>query len=227
MKNKPETPAIFDELLNLEKIEPPQLDVLNPAEKAAFIKMLYDKLKTLTGSERDAFMEKTGDLLDQDQFWEYNHTIITEAIKEHAKKYGAIPSKAYIAAQCGLSRQTVHKHLKNFTANAGWTDQMDAINIMTQNVMGTVLRSALTGDLRAARLYLDAAKGIKAGEKAVNNQNNYIQINKTVINQQLIQQLRPEQLDGSADEIDHPWLIQTDQSGRFKLTTLGRTKLTS
>jgi hypothetical protein len=32
---------------------------------------------------------------------------------------------------------------------------------------------------------------------------------------------------GSADEIDHPWLIQTDQSGRFKLTTLGRTKLTS
>jgi hypothetical protein len=32
---------------------------------------------------------------------------------------------------------------------------------------------------------------------------------------------------GKADEIDHPWPIQSDHLGRLKLTTLGRSKLTT
>ena len=60
--------------------------------------------------------------------------------------------------------------------------------------MGTVMKAALKGDLKAAKLFFENSKPRKTKEKPANTQNNYVQLNKTVINQQVIQQLKPEQL---------------------------------
>ncbi len=52
------------------------------------------------------------------------------------------------------------------------------------------------GDVKAAMPFSEAAGklGRSGGLQQLKNQNNYIQINSTVFNQQIVQQLSPEQL---------------------------------
>ncbi len=198
MEKLPQTVHKFDTLLCLEKIEHKHLEALKPDEKAAFMDMLYSKLTKLAEYERDqeldALIGKTAALLDKEFIWEHNHTKIMKAMKAYTKANGTVPSKAYLATTCNLNRKTVHEHLKAFNGNEAWADQNDAINIMSQDIMGTVIKAALKGDLKAAKLYFDTTKAFKPNETRVSTQHNYVQINKTVINQQVIQQLKPEQL---------------------------------
>ena len=108
--------------------------------------------------------------------------------------HGTVPTTSHLAVTCGLSRITVREHLKAFNDSEARSEQNMAVNIMRYDIMGTVIKAALKGDLKAAKLYLETTKAFKAGDTTVNTQNNYVQINKTVINQQVIQQLKPEQL---------------------------------
>ena len=125
--------------------------------------------------------------------WERNHWKIADAIAKYVDQYASMPSKNYIAQSTGLSRETVYKHLKTYAENPGEQSTLDTFSVMTEHVIARVLKAAMQGDLNAARLFLDNMKGLN-GPKQVNQQNNYVQINKTIINQQVIQQLKPEQL---------------------------------
>ena len=194
MEKLPQTVNEFDRLMALEKIEHRHLGALSADEKAAFMDRLYNKLAKLEGRARDTLVEKTLAILDKDFIWEHNHTKINTVIKLHVREFGFVPNKAAIAAECGLSRKTVHEHLREIDSSEAWADQKGAEKILNQNIMGTVIKAALRGDLKAAKLYIEATKAPKGGEATINNHNNYIQINKTVINQQVIQQLKPEQL---------------------------------
>lgn len=194
METLPQTINAFDKLLSQEKIEHRDLEALNADEKAAFMDMLYNRLAKLDGRPRDILVAKTLAILDKDFIWEHNHAKINMAIKLHVKEFGKVPNKAAIAAECGLSRKTVHEHLQDVDGNEAWADQKGAEKILNQNIMGTIIKAALRGDLKAAKLYLENTKAPKGGEATINNHNNYVQINKTVINQQVIQQLKPEQL---------------------------------
>jgi hypothetical protein len=73
---------------------------------------------------------------------------------------------------------------------------LDTLNVMTEHVVGLVLKNALRGNANAQRLYFEIMwkfNALKNGKKA-NRQNNYVQINKTIINQQVIQQMDSEQI---------------------------------
>ena len=194
MEKLPQTVNEFDKLLSLEKIEHRHLEALSADDKTAFMDMIYRKLAIYTDRRRDTLMQKTMAILDKDFIWEHNHAKIIKAIKFHTKEFGTIPTKSELAAECCLSRKTIHEHLRNFNGNEAWEDQKGAVDILNRNIMGTVIKAALRGDLRAAKLYFETTKAAKGGETTINNQLNYIQINKTVVNQQVIQQLKPEQL---------------------------------
>ena len=194
MEKLPQTIDQFNKLLSLEKIEHRHLEPLSDDEKAAFMGHLYKRLSKLDGGMRNDLVEKTIGILDKEFIWEHNHTKITEAIKWNVIEHGTVPNNSHLAAECGLSRKTVREHLKSFDTSETCTDKKEGINIMRQNIIGTVMKAALKGDLKAAKLYLETTDPSKGSQPIVNNQNNYIQINKTVINQQVIQQLKPEQL---------------------------------
>ena len=194
MEKLPKTVNEFDRLMALEKIEHRHLAALSADEQAAFMDKLYNKLAKLGERPRDKLVEKTLAILDKDFIWEHNHAKINTVIRMHVKAFGTVPNKAAIAAECGLSRKTVHEHLREIDGSEAWTDQKGAEKMLNQNIMGTVMKAALNGDLKAAKLYLETTKARKGGEATINNHNNYVQINKTVINQQVIQQLKPEQL---------------------------------
>jgi hypothetical protein len=196
MENLPAATETFDSLMQLEKIQPQHLKQLQPEVKAGFLNEVYRRLKHLTGVERDAFIEKTKAVLDQDAIWDYNHARITEAISQHVTEHGCMPSKSMLALQCGLSRKTISNHLQTHEKSAGWENQRDLINIMRQRVAASVMKAALEGDAKAVRAFFEAVRALNACRVVYNELPNQTEINNTVINQQIIQQhLSPQQLE--------------------------------
>jgi hypothetical protein len=133
---------------------------------------------------------------EKEMIWEKNHEQIKEVILSYLLGDGSMPSKAIIAKKTGLSRETIYKHIRAFAESTAYQNEVDSFELMTGKVMAQVTRAAIKGNIKAAKLFLDSTKKLRnqAADKEVTQQNNFVQINKTIINQQIIQQLKPEQL---------------------------------
>ncbi len=107
-----------------------------------------------------------------------------------------MPTKNELAESTGLSRQTIHKHLKEYATHPLYEGYIEQFKFMAPKVLAKVYKFAINGDIRACRLYFDilGANGLTANYTLIKNQNNYIQINNTVLSQENIRSLTPEQL---------------------------------
>ena len=68
---------------------------------------------------------------------------------------------------------------------------------MHAKILANLFKYAVTGNVKAARLFYEVTGGLddsRGKGTHIQNQNNYIQINGTVLSQETIKQLRPEQL---------------------------------
>jgi hypothetical protein len=112
--------------------------------------------------------------------------------------YGPMPSKVEIAKKSGLSRQTIHKHLKEYKTHPLFLGQMEQFRFMSSKLLATIFHYAINGDIAASKLYFSVIGCANAGQQLNNtmiqNQNNYIQINGTVLSQETIRQLNAEQM---------------------------------
>jgi len=186
----------FDHLLAQDKIERSHLESLPPDKRKEFTSLLNNKLATTIDIERDAFIEKIRTIVEPDKLWEMNHSRITNAIYNFIGKYGTMPGKSHLVKETGLSRPTIHKHMQTLKTSPLMNEQNEMFALMTKEVLGKVLQTALHGDMGAAKLYINTVSKQNTGNSndiVINNQNN-IQVNSTVLNQQTIQQLKPEQL---------------------------------
>lgn len=186
-------------LFELDKITFNDLEQLTPNEKSEAVIIMNEKINTLKGLEREAFIEKCYNVFNdsvKNQLWENNHNSITWAISTLMQEYGRMPSKAEIATKTELSRQTVHKHFKDYSNHPQYLIQNEQFKFMTNKVLARVFYYAVNGDMAAAKLYLNSmgANENNKGNTLIQNQNNYIQINGLVLNQETIKQLKPEQL---------------------------------
>ncbi len=187
-------------LFELDKITFNDIEQLSPNEKNEAVIIMNEKINTLKGLEREAFIEKCYNVFNdsvKNQLWENNHNAITWAISTLMQEYGRMPSKAEIAAKTELSRQTVHKHFKDYSNHPQYLIQNEQFKFMTNKVLAKVFYYAVKGDMAAAKLYLNsmgANERNNKGNTLIQNQNNYIQINGLVLNQETIKQLKPEQL---------------------------------
>jgi hypothetical protein len=171
--------------------------VLNKDELKNFKILIIEKLQELKYKERDRLEEQTINLFEEDfknQIWERNHILIVAEISNYMNKYGMMPSNNNIVDNTGLSRQTVHKHLKEFLRHSTNLDQIQKFRIMTERVLTVVFKEAIAGNMKAARLYLESVNNSTESIKRINTQNNYIQINETVLSQEKLNLLTPEQL---------------------------------
>ena len=197
MEKLPAKTTGFTRLLKLSKIEPRHMQALSPKQQIEFRKFLTQKLAEAKGEERDAFLEKVAAIVEPDIIWEYNHARIIRAIEQYIKQFAAMPTKVVLAEATGLSRKTVHKHIQQFAHAPARQMHNEITGIMKDHVMHKLLQLALAGDVSAAKVYLhnlNQQAGNLSKDITIHNQNNYIQINGTVVNQQLIQQLKPQQL---------------------------------
>ncbi len=62
-------------------------------------------------------------------------------------------------------------------------------------MLSTIYKLANNGNVKAAKVFIDATTAIQPLSKVNNTQNNYIQINQTKLSQETIKQLSPEQLE--------------------------------
>ena len=116
---------------------------------------------------------------------------------QHIEEYGMMPTKNTIADKVGLSRQTIHKHLNDYAGHPLYAERMQQFKFMTDRILAKVIKQASLGDIKAARLYFDVMgnlNGQASNNTSIKNQNNYIQINGTVLSQETIKHLSPEHL---------------------------------
>jgi hypothetical protein len=154
--------------------------------------------------EHDAFQYQIEDLLGNtlDDFknkrWQSNHINITNSISKLMKDYGRMPSVVEISNEAQLSRQTVNRHMKEYSTDHLFAEELNKFKFMSTKVLAKVFSFAVNGDVKAAKLYFEMVGGI--GIKAdnttfVQNQlNNFIVVNGMVIKQGAIKKLNPQQL---------------------------------
>ncbi len=188
----------IDRVFALEKITPKDVEDFNQLEREYFNEIATKRLEPLKGAQRDNFLNKVESIFSantKNSVWEYNHLVITNFISKFMREHGIMPPKNCIVEQTGLSRQTVAKHFKEYTSHPEFTAEIEQFKFMANNILATVFKYASRGDMRAARLYLEMVGAInKKQNTVVNEQNNYIQINNTILSQENLKQLTAEQL---------------------------------
>ncbi len=189
----------IDSLLSLEKITEKDIEDLGKPERKQLGETITKMLAQLEGAERNNFLDKIEPIVadsTKNGFWEHNHTIISNAISNFMRECGVMPTKNAIAEKTGLSRQTVAKHFKEYSAHPEFTAEVEQFKFMSHNILANVFKYAVNGDMRAARLYLEMVGAINKQQTGtvINKQNNYIQINNTILSQENLKQLTAEQL---------------------------------
>jgi len=188
-----------NQLLSLDKITANDIADLNTMERQYLGEICTEKVRQLTGTERDRFWDKISLIIPANtkgDIWEYNHTVISNAVSAFMRKHGVMPAQGVIAEKTGLSRQTVAKHFKEYQLHPQYTAQLEQFKLMAPDLLANVFKFASNGDTKAARLYFEMIGAInrKHTGTVVNEQNNYIQINNTTLSQENLKQLSAEQL---------------------------------
>jgi hypothetical protein len=186
-------------LLAQKKIAAKDIEDLNKIEREYLAETCTELVQQLKGEERDNFLDKIDLVIPastKSDIWEYNHSVINGAVSDFMHEHGIMPTKSVIAEKTGLSRQTIAKHFKAYKKHPELTEEMEQFKFMAPRVLANVFKFALNGDIRAARLYFEMVGAINKQQTntVVNEQNNYIQINNTILSQENIKRLSAEQL---------------------------------
>lgn len=195
-----DTEIKINEILSLKKITLADTALLSSDEQDYLSDAMAEKVITLTGTERDAFFEKIDPIVTDEtknQRWESNHHQITWAISSLLFDYQRMPTVTEIGRKAELTRQTVHKHLKDYSSHPIYMQQLEQFRFMTQKVLARVYSCAEQGDMAAAKLYFNVLgnlNGQLSNNTLIQNQNNFIQINGIILSQETIKRLNPEQL---------------------------------
>jgi len=194
------TEVKINNILSLKRITPIDLEALSEAEKDLLMEVLTKKFNELKGTERDSFYRKIEPITSEvtkNQLWESNHNRITAIVSILMQELGRMPTVTEISLKSEISRQTIHKHFKEYATNPNYLEHLEQFKFMSSKVLAKVFKLAVNGDMRAAKLYLNTM-GLNNEPAPTNtliqNQNNYIQINGTVLSQEAIQRLSVEQL---------------------------------
>ncbi|AZA84954.1 hypothetical protein C1637_21990 [Chryseobacterium lactis] len=197
----------LDTILALHKITLEDLGTLDETNKNEFLNIMTQKLNSLKGDELENFCTQIEDIMHprvKNELWEKNHINIMWGISVLIRENGRMPTKTEISSKTELSRQTVHKHLKEYKNSIYYTEFQEQFGILQSKIMSSVFQHAIGGDMKAAKLYLECIGALKNTSSAnqqshvnntlIQNQNNMIQINGMILNQETIQKLKPEQL---------------------------------
>jgi hypothetical protein len=143
------------------------------------------------------------------QDWESNHAIILSAIHNYVLHNNSFPAVNTLTKETGLSRQTIHEHLKEGIAGEFYQERLKTWEALTDNIFKNLYYQAIqNGSVAASKVLLDHI--CKISQPPANNisqQNNYIQINNTKIDEVTIAEL-PEGARAQIIEIIHRHAIK-------------------
>lgn len=190
-----ETEKKIDALFELEKITLAETEALTKEERDLFFDKVNDRLQSYKDLKRDKFLKQIEPITVpemKNKLWEYNNNQIMNAIINYIEECGCMPHQSQIAEKTGLSRQTIHKHIKELKTNELYKSHIEQFQFMMPKMLGTLMRLGIKGDVKAIRLLLEYTADNPA--KKIGTQNNYIQINGMIFTEEKLKTLPPEQL---------------------------------
>jgi len=119
--------------------------------------------------------------------YKQNQNLIQGYIHNTIIKTRLLPSQTEIASETGLSRVTVAKHLKEGAGAKFFKEEIETYKILTPIVLNALYKIGLEDkNVKALTAFLDYSRDTSGG---IRQQNNYIQINNTKIDEATINQL--------------------------------------
>lgn len=179
----------LEQIIKGEKINLAVVWNLTEEEKHNIEAVFTAAVITLAGDDREAFLDKTEDVLTEtskSEIWERNHYTIMSAVDYLTRHTGQMPTTTRIATETQLSRNTVTKHLKEYYNSQTYKDKSGALKCLREGLLMKVYYEATKGNMKAAKLFLEATKMNEepTSRNVQNQQNNFVQINGTVISQE-------------------------------------------
>jgi hypothetical protein len=123
------------------------------------------------------------------QDWEINHIKILSFIHNHVLNNNSFPAINTISNGVELSRQTVHAHLREGINNKFYQERLKTWEALTDSIYKNLYYQAIqNGNIQASKILLDNIYRDKQPQ-TIKQQNNYIQINNTKIDELTIAEL--------------------------------------
>ena len=201
LQNITNAPKTAKQVLKLTRVTQNDLKQLSIKEHNKLNTIINFNLNNLKNLELDMYINKVSDVVSTDvknALWGRNHIYITNSIHNYIEKNGIMPPVSEIAIDTKISRQSIYKHLKEWEASPQNQALMSNFKILKHKVIAKVTKMALNGNMKAAKLYFDVVSPAISPEtkpEVIQTQNNYIQINGTIISQDILKNLQPAQLD--------------------------------
>jgi len=197
-----------------QELDPEMVAQLSPGQKKKLKEDLVARTKHATHAEQPGLLEKIALLNGNEQvrreIWEENHRTVVTHMAAYFEFHGSLPSNSVLAQKTGLSRQCIIRHLTTYREEPEYEIQKAKMKIMKLRIMERVLSQAVLGDVKAAKVYIDAVTKMETaprGERErerergerIRQQNNFFQVNGIVISKEKLEQLAPEKLKALED----------------------------
>lgn len=127
------------------------------------------------------------------QDWENNNQSIKAAIRNQIIEKRGFPHINTIAEKTKLSRVTVYKHLEAGLAGDFMDEHLKMYEYLTIDLFQLLYMQAIEGSPAAAKVYIDSMLKVQQMRNppapTIRQQNNYVQVNNTRIDELTINQL--------------------------------------
>jgi|LakMenEpi03Aug12_release.lakeMendotaPanAssembly.Ray.scaffolds.fasta_scaffold409873_2 hypothetical protein len=184
-------------ILSMKTITIDVWNSLNKREKSIANSELVKMFNESKGVERDKILSKMESITGEQtksQIWTINHIRINNSIFKLVQHLNRMPSKDEIAEESGLSRQTIHKHLSEYSEHPLFKEELIQYRFASNSLLSVIYKMAIQGDIKAAKLFFNVVGNDASPKQTIGTQNNYIQINGTILNQDILKQLTPDKL---------------------------------
>ena len=183
----------FTALLRKKKLFKEDIEGWSGQNIDKLYKHIQQEFNNVSKEDFDFLMGKYYQVIPEDaknQLWDMNHIKILEAMNRMLSKHGLFPTKTYLATETGLSRNTIQKHLDRYQDSSQHKFYRESLVLIHQNLLSTLYHQAYHGNMKAARLYMEATGLIQSSTYRQDaNNSNFIQINGITINQTLLNSL--------------------------------------
>lgn len=125
--------------------------------------------------------------------WQSNRHNIEQAIHKYLIDHNRLPTNNEIEQRTGLSRITIHKHIKEGTGSDYYKEELKSFKLLTASVLGSLYKIGTEDrNVKALKVFLDYTGGAATTPTTIKQQNNYLQINNTRIDEVTVNNLPEE-----------------------------------
>lgn len=184
--------ALISLLNDSEENAVKRLSDLKECDPDKCVAIMTAGVQFLGSKDRDVFIERINQVWhssNKNTLWDFNHASIIYAIDKLTRDTGRFPGRVTISEKTGLSRNTVNKHLKEYFGSQQHHEKQEEFIVLRESLLAKVYKYAIGGDMKAAKIFIQATGHMNPAQQIKNQQNNFIQINGIVITESDLQKL--------------------------------------